>query len=216
VYGPQGANIAGVQRISLTVTVPLDATGCNFGVGCAGSSSDPGFQQYVDGVLLEQSATAGDYFDGATPDGDLVRYGWTGTANASASIQESRTLITPETPNPPQWVPGAPRVFDLGLRSRTVDHQSKTVTVDLASDEALLMDYATLTEDGGARAHQASLRAVCNYVLGKIGASLAPGGPDADVTAYWSLANLFPDPSAESPVLAWAPDVNAPAPTRSG
>jgi hypothetical protein len=79
-----------------------------------------------------------------------------------------------------------------------VDHKAKTVTLQLASDEALLMDYATLVEDTGARAHQGSVRAVCDYVLARIGAALAPGGPDADVTAYWALSNLITDPSATS------------------
>lgn len=91
-----------------------------------------------------------------------------------------------------------PRPFDLGLRSRRVDHAAKTVTLNLASDEALMMDYAALTVDTGARAHESSLRAVCDYVLDKIGASLAPGAWDADVTAYWPLTNYCTNPRAET------------------
>lgn len=60
----------------------------------------------------------------------------------------------------------APRIFDLGLRSRTIDPIRGTVTVSLASDEALLTDYAALAVNGGARAFQTSLRAVCDYVIG--------------------------------------------------
>lgn len=63
---------------------------------------------------------------------------------------------------------GTPRQFDLGLRSRQVDHSAKTVTLQLASDEALAQDYATLSDDSAPLALQASLRAVVNYVLGKI------------------------------------------------
>lgn len=89
---------------------------------------------------------------------------------------------------------GAERVFNLGLRSRTVDHQAKTVRMDLASDEALLQDYSVLDTDKGARAYQSSLRAVVNYVLGKIGAALEPGSDDANVTAYFPITNLHPNP----------------------
>lgn len=95
------------------------------------------------------------------------------------------------------------RSFDLGLRSRTVDHEAKRVTVQLASDEALLIDYAALTTDTGARAHETSLRAVCNYILAKIGASLEAGTEDADVTAYWPITNELPNPSIEVDASNW-------------
>lgn len=108
------------------------------------------------------------------------------------------------------------RSFDLGLRERTVNHEAKVVTIKLASDEALLLDYATLTLDSGARAKQNSVRAVVNYVLARIGAALASGGPDADVTAYWQVTNLFPDPSAENATVAWSPDVASPNIVRDG
>lgn len=88
---------------------------------------------------------------------------------------------------------GTPRSFDLGLRERVVDHVSKTVTLTLAGDEALLMDYAPLMDDTGPRAVSDSLRDVCDYVLDKIGASLE-AGDDEDVTAYWLLTNLIPNP----------------------
>lgn len=87
-----------------------------------------------------------------------------------------------------------PRVFNLAVRRVVPDHATGTATVTLASDEALAADYAPLTQDRAPRAHEASLRAVCNYVLGKIGASLAPGATDANVTAQWALDNLAIDP----------------------
>lgn len=98
---------------------------------------------------------------------------------------------------------GISRTFDLGLRTRSVDHVSKTVTLDLASDEALLQDHASLTEDKGARAHQASVRAVVNYVLGKIGAALEAGTDDANVTAYWAITNLLPNPEFGVNTSGW-------------
>lgn len=89
---------------------------------------------------------------------------------------------------------GTSRAFDLGLRSREVDHKARTITLELASDEALLQDYAPLAEDTGARAHEGSLRAVVDYVLDKIGATLEPGAADADLTATWDADNLLTDP----------------------
>ena len=42
-----------------------------------------------------------------------------------------------------------------------------------------------------------------NYVLGKIGATLQAGGPDADVTPYWSLQNQLANPSVEGALAPW-------------
>lgn len=109
---------------------------------------------------------------------------------------------------------GVDRTFDLGLRVRKVDHVSKTVTLDLASDEALMQDYAPLVEDSGARAHETSARAVCDYVLDKIGASLEPGTDDADVTAYFPVTQLLPNPSFEIDTSNWVEGFNATSLTR--
>lgn len=87
------------------------------------------------------------------------------------------------------------RMFDLGIRDSTPDYAAGTVTLQLASDEAILSEKAPLADDPTPRTHEASLRAVCNYVLGKIGAALQPGGPDADATAYWSATNAIYDPA---------------------
>jgi hypothetical protein len=88
------------------------------------------------------------------------------------------------------------RTFDLTLRDRTVNHRDGTVSLPLASDEALAMDYAPLADDTGALSRQSSLRAVVNYALGKAipGAALQAGGTDADVTVYSDAVNTIPDP----------------------
>lgn len=83
---------------------------------------------------------------------------------------------------------GTPRTFDLGIREATPDRAGGTVTLTLASDEALVMDYAQLVDDNGPRAYQASLRAVCDYVLEKV-TGLAPNraqNPRATSTAQWT------------------------------
>ncbi|GAA5205872.1 phage head spike fiber domain-containing protein [Microbacterium kyungheense] len=107
-----------------------------------------------------------------------------------------------------------PRLFDLSLRGREVDHTEKRVTLTLASDEALLIKYQQLTLDSGARAHETSLRAVCNYVLAKIGASLEAGADDADVTAYWAVTNMLPNPSFETNLTGWSTGFGATSFTR--
>jgi hypothetical protein len=63
-FGPQAPNEVGVHRISQTLTVPANATGCIIGVGLASTTS--GHVTYVDNVLLEEGATLGEYFDGDT------------------------------------------------------------------------------------------------------------------------------------------------------
>jgi len=87
VFGTQGTNTVGWQRISTTFTIPSNATGALIGIGCAGSATDPAFQTYVDSVLIEESLTLGTYFDGSTGvQGDYYHL-WQGTAHASASSQ---------------------------------------------------------------------------------------------------------------------------------
>ena len=93
---------------------------------------------------------------------------------------------------------GGTRTFDLGLRSREVDHQSKSVRLMLASDEALLQDFAPLGQYLGALPYQSSLRAIVNYVLAKIGAALDPVGPDQDFTTYTDATNMIIDPGTAS------------------
>ncbi|WP_309129487.1 hypothetical protein [Microbacterium sp.] len=86
-YGPQAPNTPGVHKISHTLTIPADAVGLIYSVGCAGSGSEPNFITYVDEVLLERSATVRPFFAPGvpSPDPDLTP-SWTGTANNSPSI----------------------------------------------------------------------------------------------------------------------------------
>ena len=106
---------------------------------------------------------------------------------------------------------GSAREFDLALRSRTADHEGKTIRLDLASDEALLMDYAPLTQDVGAFARQDSLRDVIDYVLDAVtpGAELAAGAADADVTV-----NYVRNPTAAENLDFWYHSTNSAAPVR--
>lgn len=87
------------------------------------------------------------------------------------------------------------RSFNLGIRRTVPDRGEGTVTLYLASDEAILSERAQLVDDPTPRTREASLRSVCNYVLGKIGAALQPGVIDANVTAYWAATNAIYDPA---------------------
>ena len=49
---------------------------------------------YVDGAMLENSATAGTYFDGSTPDNSQETNTWSGAANASVSTQSIANYST--------------------------------------------------------------------------------------------------------------------------
>lgn len=86
---------------------------------------------------------------------------------------------------------GTPRTFDLGIREATPDRAGGTVTLTLASDEALVMDYAQLVDDNTPRSLQTSLRAVCEYVLSKVPGvqrNLIPY-PTAGVGSGWGVAS---------------------------
>lgn len=91
------------------------------------------------------------------------------------------------------------RTFDLTLRERRVRHADGVVELVLSSDEGLLSDISAAEDDAAPFALASSLRAVVNYVLGKVipGASLASSA-DADITPCWSLTNYITNPRAET------------------
>lgn len=92
------------------------------------------------------------------------------------------------------------REFDLGVRVRVPDQVSRRVHLQLASDEAMLEDYAPLADDSQI-ALASSLRDVVNYVIGEaIPAATLEASPavDADVTPIWAVTNLIVNPSFET------------------
>lgn len=94
-FGPQGNNVAGVQRLSNTFTIPQNATGAIIALGRAGSSVDAGKVIYYDDVMVEEGVTLKQYFNGSTIAGNskLERYRWAGAANNSLSVYETRTVV---------------------------------------------------------------------------------------------------------------------------
>jgi len=103
-------------------------------------------------------------------------------------------------------VAGTSRTFNLGLRSREVDHRMKVIRVSLATDEAILQEYAPLA-DIDLWDYRTSLRSVVNQVLNTCipGASLeASPSPDADVTPRWEQENLILNPRGTVDAAGWA------------
>lgn len=112
-----------------------------------------------------------------------------------------RIRITASSNSP--YVPFVPRTrtFDLGLRSRTTDYTDGTVRLELATDEALLMDdvWADVDPNDDAIVHAGSLRAILDdVILTRIGAHLEAGDADASYPTT-------PDADA----LLWQPGVRA-------
>ncbi|WP_248242975.1 hypothetical protein [Microbacterium kunmingense] len=196
-----GQSILGTLNLPAGVS-DIDVTGPTFNASTTSTSGValiiPSGQGAV-GATLDITAlnievgAGGAFFDGATPDEELTRYEWTGTAEGSPSIIQTRTITTPAQP---VWNPSDTRSFDLSILNREVSHDGREIAVEAATDEAILQTYAQTTQDVGAFAHQSSLRAVCNYVIGKAipGAALQPGTLDANVTTYTDATNLFKDP----------------------
>lgn len=108
------------------------------------------------------------------------------------SRQLKRVVITADAVFPDKV---QTRSFDLGLRARDGGQVDGYVTLDLASDEARLVDLAPLVTDTSQQS-ETSLRDLVNYVLAKIDATLeASPANDADVTAFWPVTNLVIDPN---------------------
>jgi hypothetical protein len=88
------------------------------------------------------------------------------------------------------------RTFDLGVRARPLPVTGGEVTLELASDEALLNDYAPLVDDETPLELQDSIRDIVNYAL----AAAIPGaaleaGEDIPATRFANATNLITDPS---------------------
>lgn len=100
----------------------------------------------------------------------------------------------------------APRLLDLGLSRRVVDHKARTIALVLETDEALLQRYKPLADLYTPYSYQSSIRALVNHVLGVAipGAALAAGGPDAAIRAITSSVNLVRNPRAKSDLSDWA------------
>lgn len=143
------------------------------------------------------------YFDGSTnPAGELERTRWLGTANASASVLETRSVTGQE------WVPENFRTFDLGIRTARPNRAAGTVELDLASDEALLVDHAPLNDiyiGALTTSETMDLRSLVEIVFFEsIGATLEAGTENADVTPYFEVTNMLRNPAVVGSTVNWS------------
>jgi hypothetical protein len=167
----------------IRMAVEVDPSGTTYAVGD---------HLEADAAIVTRSRSAPEFFDGDTPDDLGDRYSWTGNYRASASLHDfpanapisgvsthyagktiaaiSADFAMPWNPGPIR--PGITRTFDLGVRTRTADVGAGELRLSLASDEAMLQDYAFMSKAlinvGGT-----SLAAAVNYALAQIGATLA-------------------------------------------
>lgn len=91
--------------------------------------------------------------------------------------------------------PGGTRTFDLGVTARQIFHEDGTVGISLASDEAVLQDFAHtgLTADLGMRPLQTSTRQIVQYVMSRaLGVTTIIETNDFDFTTFYRSTNLWP------------------------
>lgn len=84
VTSPKGP-ATGSARVSVTVSIPEGATEAF--IRLYNGSPTAGEVVYWDAVLVEESGTAGPYFDGSTAPADGKAYVWSGTAHNSTSTE---------------------------------------------------------------------------------------------------------------------------------
>lgn len=129
---------------------------------------------------------------------------WT-PAPATYALLDPRTTPTPRVMVTAVKDAGVTRVFDLHVRDRSVDHRTGTVTLRLASDEALADDYGPLVDDTTPLAFQGSLHSLVGYVLATAisGAILEAGGPDPAIRALADSQNLIRNSRAGNNITDW-------------
>lgn len=186
-----------VQR---TVTFTADSTSypLSFIAGAAA-------KYYIDDLALELLPITSSSVSLPVSEGDLTldkSHAPFGTADLTVPLMSTQVLesLSPFT-NPRVQLTAAaendPRVFDLVMTGRTVDHSARVVKMDLATDEALLQAYSKLTDDQGAFSRQDSLRSIINYVLGQAipGAALqTTGAADRPFRVLTDATNMLIDP----------------------
>jgi hypothetical protein len=86
INAPFSPTVAAGQTIRVAATITTGAAANPVVLVGIATDTTPGASTfYVDGVLIEQAATPGLYFDGDTPDYPGADYAWTGARGASAS-----------------------------------------------------------------------------------------------------------------------------------
>lgn len=69
-----------------------------------------------------------------------------------------------------EGISGTERTYDLGIRSRTVNHRDRTIEIEAASDEILLHDRLNVSTSVNStpRGYETSLRNICEWALAQV------------------------------------------------
>lgn len=96
------------------------------------------------------------------------------------------------------------RVFDLTVRDRPIRFAPYTLELSLASDEALVSDWAPLANDEALFTRQGSLRSIVTYVLGKVIANaVLAASADVAVPVYADATNEMTNSAAIVDLTGW-------------
>jgi hypothetical protein len=99
----QAPNEVGVFPLRVTFTIDGTVIPLTSALSLYNGASKGGGEVWFDDFLIVEGTYAGPYFDGATQDGEVVRYSWTGPVNASTSTWEQYIPTSPavSTGEPP-------------------------------------------------------------------------------------------------------------------
>ncbi|PVE76098.1 hypothetical protein [Microbacterium testaceum] len=202
---------AGVSEIDVTGTPHSGTNSTSAGISLTFPTvTTTGQTLDITRVIVERKPDTlpAPYFDGGTVSTDpLVTYQWDGLGTAPNRMSSILTR-TVTVPGVPVWIPSDTRTFDMAMLSREVSHDGRSVDLELATDEALLMNYSTLTDDYEPMQRQDSLRSIVNYVLDRAipGAQLqATGAADRPFSVLSDSTNLVLNPRITdlAPHNAW-------------
>jgi hypothetical protein len=131
-------------------------------------------------------------------------------AETDAELIDPRNILRVALAVSQQWKAPARatqnRSLNLLLHARTFDHDTGDTILTLRTDEARLIDDGLIatTVSTAAYAYESSLRAICNFVLATIGASLAAGTDDADYTRTANATNVVRNPRVGVNTTDWS------------
>lgn len=208
-------------RRSVTVVAPEGAAFARLQVGRSASSAAGEFLD-VAGMLFEDSAALGTYFDGETlPDevaGSKKFYAWDGPSNVSQSIETTRTWIERMQTDAEY----AATLDELRRYMHSVALTSGPFTTDAFESENVFVDIVefTLTSERAwvyTRSKAVDLPSVDAQVVQDVAYNLAQY-PSAELSsgAVVATTNLSPNPSVETNSTGWLANSSGLTPAVSG
>lgn len=169
------------QRLSVSGVASATSGDIEFGADDSTVAVNDIF--YVDAVLLEASASVGDYFDGSTTDTATIDYAWTGTAHASTSTTSVAQTINTGTWLAKKITAGASgRLTKADLRLKTGTSPTQHIIVAFYSDSS--------GSPGTLQATSSILSSSVTSSYTYISARFIEAPVVASGTAYWIVAYM--------------------------